>query len=163
MPRKRKISLKGKSLLKRITGISLPIVGGGIDWIPPVDEQEKARRLLVFLADRRALYAPYNIEIDHFVIQSILETRKRLTVDLEELKSDSVLKQGLQAMAAACRKFLQGTQGKRSRYRFDPELFEFFRSLGELRALFGVHIARIAYTYDLEVEGELVSILPPEV
>jgi hypothetical protein len=31
-----------------------------------------------------------------------------------------------------------------------------------LRALFGIHIARIACAYDLEVDSHLVGILPPE-
>jgi hypothetical protein len=155
---KQKISLKGKSLLGRLTGISSPI--GGVSWKPPLDEQEKARRLFVFLADRRALYAPYNVEVEYFVKQSILETRKRLVADLEELQSASVLRESLLAMTAACRKYLEETQKQGTgHYQFEPE---FFRSLGEVRALFGVQIARIAYAYDLEVEGDLVSILPPE-
>jgi hypothetical protein len=36
------------------------------------------------------------------------------------------------------------------------------QSLGELRAIFGLHIARIACAYDLEIEDQLMPILPAE-
>ncbi len=36
------------------------------------------------------------------------------------------------------------------------------RHPGELRALFGIHIARIACAHDLEVNAPLKDILPPE-
>lgn len=35
-------------------------------------------------------------------------------------------------------------------------------TLGGLRALFGIHIARIACAYDLEVDAHLEGILPPK-
>jgi len=46
--------MKGKAIASRLTGISTPT--GGISWIPPVNEKGNARRLLVFLEDRRALF-----------------------------------------------------------------------------------------------------------
>ena len=39
---------------------------------------------------------------------------------------------------------------------------QLYCTLGELRALFGIHIARIAFAYDLEVDACLGDILPPE-
>ena len=39
---------------------------------------------------------------------------------------------------------------------------QLYCTLGELRALFGIHIARIAFAYDLEVDALLGDILPPE-
>ncbi len=156
----KKISSTAKSLLSRLTGISCPIAG--VSWTPPVDEQDKARRLLVYLSDRRALYAPYNVEIEYLVTQSVLEIRKRIVADLEDVEAESALGKNLTALAAACRKFLEETQGFSGRpyfhHRGEPE---FFRSLGELRALFGVHVALLACAYGLKVEGELESILPP--
>jgi hypothetical protein len=52
------IKLKGREPDVRLTRISTPI--GGISWKPPVDERDKARRLLVYLAGQRALHYPYN-------------------------------------------------------------------------------------------------------
>jgi hypothetical protein len=38
--------------------------------------------------------------------------------------------------------------------------WEFNGALGELRGVFGVHIARLAAAHGLDVAGELASILP---
>ena len=38
----------------------------------------------------------------------------------------------------------------------------FFVALGELRATFGIHIAALAYQFDIDVESDLASILPSE-
>jgi hypothetical protein len=154
----RKKKVKGKSIVSRLTGISTPV--GGISWIPPVDERDKAKRLLTFLEDRRALYHPYNMEVGDYVVKSILEIRERLTSDLEDVNKSSVLGESLTAMRATCRKFLDKVQRPpRKRYWLEPE---FIDALGELRALFGIHVARLACAYDLELEKDLTSILPPE-
>jgi len=63
-------------------------------------------------------------------------------------------------MRAACRKFLNKVQRpSRERYRLGSD---FIDALGELRALFGIHVARLACAYDIDVEKDLASILPPE-
>jgi hypothetical protein len=153
------IKLKGRELDARLTGISTPI--GGISWKPPVDERDKARRLLVYLAGQRALHYPYDKEIGSFVVQSILDTRERLTRDLEALSMDSLLRETLRAMRAVCRKFLDENQSPSAGYGWPYEA-QLLSTLGELRALFGIHIARIACAYDLEVDACLEGILPPE-
>lgn len=154
----KRIKLKGKAIASRLTGISCPVAG--ISWTPPVDEQDKAMRLLTYLEDRRALYHPYEMEVGDYVIQSILEIRQRLTADLEDVSKSSLLGQSLSAMRAVCRKFLDETQQPRGqRYYLGAN---FISALGELRALFGIHVARLACAYDLEVEENLASILPPE-
>ncbi|NIS69145.1 MAG: hypothetical protein GTO12_09390 [Proteobacteria bacterium] len=157
MARKR-TRLRGKTIATRLTGISTPI--GGISWKPPVDEQDKAKRLLTFLEDRRTLYHPYDMEVGDYVVQSILEIRERLTADLEDVSKSSILGESLTAMRSACRKFLDEVQKPRGRrYLLGPH---FISCLGELRALFGIHVARLACAYDLELENDLASILPPE-
>jgi len=159
MNKSEKIKLKGRELAARLTGILTPAVG--ISWKPPADERDKARRLLVYLAGQRALHYPYNKEIGTFVVQSILDTRKRLTRDIEALSADSLLRKILRAMQAACRKFLDENQSPSAGYG-EPYQAQLLCTLGELRALFGIHIARIAFTYDLEVDTCLEDILPPE-
>jgi len=155
---KKQVKLKGKAIASRLTGISTPI--GGISWKPPTDEKDKAKRLLVFLEDRRALYHPYDMEVGDYVVESILEIRERLTEDLEEVSKSSILGEGLTAMRSACRRFLDNIQKPRGRRHWlGPD---FINGLGELRALFGIHVARLACAYDLTAEKELASILPPE-
>ena len=74
---------------------------------------------------------------------------------------DSLLRKILRAMQAACRKFLDENQSPSAGYGrpYDAQLY---CTLGELRALLGIHIARIACAYDLEVDACLGDILPPE-
>jgi hypothetical protein len=159
MRRSKKIKLKGRELATRLTGISTPI--GGISWKPPADERDKARRLLVYLAGQRALHYPYNKEIGTFVVQSVLDTRERITRDLEALSMDSLLRETLRAMQTVCRKFLDENQSPSAGYGWPYEA-QLLSTLGELRALFGIHIARIACAYDLEVDACLEGVLPPE-
>jgi hypothetical protein len=160
MIREKRGMLKGKQLAKRLTGISTPI--GGFSWTPPVDECDIAKQLLVFLEDRRALYEPYNMEVGPYVMDSIIDIRQRLTKDLEKISRSSVLGQSISAMRAECRKFLTDTQDdSRHRYHWRME-GHIWETLGKLRAICGLHIARIACAYDLEVEEQIIPILPEE-
>jgi len=161
MSKAKETKLKGKQLAKRLTGISTPI--GGISWTPPVDERDVAKQLLVYLEDRRALYMPYDMEVGPYVMGSIIEIRQRLTKDLEQVSRSSVLGESLSAMRASCRKFLTDTQDdpKRSRYHWRMEGL-IWQALGELRAICGLHIARIACAYNLTIEEQLMPILPAE-
>jgi hypothetical protein len=159
MSKSKNIKLKGRELATRLTGILTPT--GGISWKPPADERNKARRLLVYLAGQRALHYPYDKEIGTFIVQSILDTGERLTRDIEAISIDSLLRKILRAMQAACRKFLDENQSPSAGYGWPYEA-QLYCTLGELRALLGVHIARIACAYDLEVDACLGDILPPE-
>ena len=159
MSKSEKTKLKGRELATRLTGILTPM--GGISWKPPVDEQDKAQRLLVYLAGQKALHYPYDREIGTFIVQSILDTSERLTRDIEALSTDTLLRKILRAMQAACCKFLDENQSPSAGYGWPYEA-QLYCTLGELRTLFGIHIARIAFTYDLEVDACLGDILPPE-
>jgi hypothetical protein len=159
MSKSEKIKLKGRELSNRLTGISTPI--GGISWKPPVVERDKARQLLAYLAGERSLHYPYDKEIGTFVVESILDTRERLARDIEDISVDSILRRILRGMQAACQKFLDENQSPSAGYGWPYEA-QLFCTLGELRALFGIHIARIACAYDLAVDACLADILPPE-
>ncbi len=154
-----KTGLKGRELAARLIGIRTPI--GGIDWEPPAGERKRAKRVLKYLAEQPALWDPYDVAIGAFVAQSIVDLRGQLRSDLDGLPTDAVLHEGLRAMHAACRMFLEENQSPRSGYG-PPYEAQLHSTLGELRALFGIHIARIACAYDLEVDSHLEGILPPE-
>jgi len=156
MSKSEKIELKGRELATRLTGILTPT--GGISWKPSVDERDKAQQLLVYLAGQRALHYPYDREIGSFIAQSIFDTRERLTRDMEALSTDALLRKILRAMQAACRKFLDDNQSPSAGYG-QPYQAQLLCTLGKLRALFGIHIARIAFAYDLEVDACLGDIL----
>ncbi len=159
MKTRAKTKLKGGELAARLIGIRTPI--GGLDWQPPPDEQDRARQVLTHLAEQGALWDPYDIAISSFVAQSIIDLRGQLRMELESLPADSVLHEALRAMHTACRHFLEENQSPRSGYG-PPYEAQLHSTLGELRALFGIHIARIACAYDLQVDPRLEGILPPE-
>jgi hypothetical protein len=159
MSKSAKTKLRGRELAARLVGISTPV--GGIDWEPPAGERERAKQVLKYLAEQRVLWDPYDIAIGSFVTQTILDMCERLRHDLKDVPGDSVLGEGLRAMQAACRMFWDENRSPRSGYG-PPYEAQLHSTLGELRALFGIHIARIACAYDLEVDSHLVGILPPE-
>jgi len=153
-----------KEILSRFTGFSTPIFG--VSWNPPEPEVQLARRILTLLEDRRVLYNPYEWEVRDHCIHSVIEIRHLLSTELARLDASNELGQSLRAMRAACRKFLDtvgsGDQGH-SRVGFHPSghaAFQFDTALGALRGVFGIHLARIATAYGLDIEDQLASILP---
>ncbi|MBN1537815.1 MAG: hypothetical protein JW908_13845 [Anaerolineales bacterium] len=156
-----------KEIVNRVNGFEVPIFGGGLSWNPPILDIEVARRLLTYLEDRRALYAPYECETAQYVERSILDIRKRLTSDLEQLDHDSPLAKSLIAMRAACRKFLDDVEGIDTDLMsylhprmWDRDERDFFMALGGLRSIIGIHAAQIAVRYGLDVDENLVQIFP---
>jgi len=172
-----KLSLPKKipfaDLIKHITGFSIPIFG--VSWNPPKPEREHIRQLIVFLEDRRALYNPYHMETIHWVDESVLKIREELTKKLQELGEESKATSSLRAMRTACRHYLDKIElvKKLHSYRGDikklnlANLDDVYRnmnfesSLGELRTIFGIHIARLCAMYGIDLEGKLINILPP--
>ncbi len=170
MSNKRKI--RAKSLLGRLSGFSLPVIGGGVQWTPTKAERDIVRELLAFLEDRRALYVDYCLEIEDQVAQSVLQIRDELTKALQALPDGSKSAGPIRAMRAACRKFLTEPHpdfrnlmrhGYGPRHHMDMEGSPgFFVALGELRATFGSQIAALAYAHSIDVEPELAAILPAD-
>lgn len=124
-----------------------------------------AREVLADLEDRRVLFHPQGMEIEDQCIASVLDMRRVLTEKIGKLEQNSTLAGLLRQIRAACRRFLDETNGGAApRYRpFHPWDDEpgFWAALWELRSLTGVCVAQIAGRYDLEVEPELSVILPP--
>jgi len=103
-----KTSIKFMEIVNRITGFSTPVFG--VSWNPPMLEVQIAGKLVTFLEDKRALYVPYDDENIIFVKESVLEIRKRLTVDLEQLDRSTPLAGLLSEMRTACRSFVHKTE-----------------------------------------------------
>ena len=152
------MKIKYKKIAKSLTGFSTPLFG--LSWNPPETDREVVRQLVTFLEDRRALYNPYNIESPMFVDQSLIEIRRELTNTLQKIGEDSDIAQHLRAMRAACRKYMNECADRTGHHHFRD--YEAFAALGELRAVFGIHIAQLAVKYGVYVEDELASILPIE-
>jgi hypothetical protein len=155
--------MKFADLARRLTGISTPVIG--ISWQPEPSETDAARRVLVFLEDRRVLYEPSELEVPEHCVESVLRIREYLTKELGDLDGDSPLGSNLRAIRAACRKFLRMVDGHRPRL-YPPGAYQrwvFDSALGELRGVVGVHVALIAERYGIEVDTDLSRILPEPV
>jgi len=157
--------MRFKEILARLTGISLPS-GFGLSWNPSKSDVSVAREIVAYLEDRRVLYAPNDMEIPEHCVESVLEIRRFLTAKITEAGEGSELGATLRAMRAACRKFLETVEADdRSIIRFGFHAghhasWVFLGALGELRGVFGVHLARIAALHKLDVEDGLASIIP---
>ena len=160
-----KMKTRFLDIAKRITGLSVPIFG--VSWNPPTPHIDVSRRLITFLEDRRVLYVPYDREEIEYAVESVLQVRERLTEELEQLDRSSELARSLADMRAACRRFLDKVQdvdprrAVRGFHRWDVDAMAFFAALGELRAVFGIHIAQMCVMYGIDVEDQLEVILPP--
>jgi len=151
------VKVKFKKIAKSVTGVHTPVFG--VSWSPPESEREVVRKMITFLEDRRALYNPFDMERPAWVIESVLEIRKKLTETLRTLDGDSDVTPHLRAMRAACRKFLDQTEMMKDGR---GPYFNIFAALGEMRGVFGIHIAQLCVKYGVDVEDELAAIFPVE-
>lgn len=159
------VMMKFDDILTRLTGISCPIFGAS--WNPPASDRQIARRVVTFLEDHRVLYAPSELEMPEHCVHSVIEIRRCLTTELQQIEPDEEIAKHLRAMRAACRKFLNTVQ---TEDHFDIIRFGnreghyaswvFLPSLGELRGAFGVHLAQLAAAYGLDIEDDLAAIIP---
>ena len=145
-----------QDLASRVTGISLPVFG--VSWNPPVSERQIVREAFVFLEDRRALYNDYVYEMEHEVAGSVHEIRRELTDALKRLPEESEATPCMRAMRAACREYLDATRGD---HRHGGHL-AFTIQLGRLRAMIGVQVAYLAVKYGIDLDGELLRVIPAE-
>lgn len=133
------------------------------------------RKFLIFLENRRALFNPMDTEIEDDVIGSIHGIRDQCVTTLGAMGEKAEGAANVRAIAAACRRFLDtpypgfNDMDHRRRWRdgefshglrhgTDPKAF--YTALGEFRGYGGAHIAVLAALYDLDVQGDLASILP---
>jgi hypothetical protein len=159
-------TMKFREVVPRVTGLSVPIFD--VQWSPPEAERLAARRVLAYLEDRPVLFAPSEMEIPIHCVESVIQIRAFLTQEIGMLDADQELALSLRAMRAACRKFLATVEADdRRAIRFGASLGHFASwvfngAVGELRGVFGIHIARLAVAHGLDVEGQLALILPAD-
>jgi hypothetical protein len=156
--------MKFSEIANRLTGISTPLVG--VSWQPTEPEKAAARRVVTFLEDRRVLYVPSEQELPSHCVDSVLQIRRFLTSEIGKLDVKSELGASLRAMRAACRKFLDAVGPKDmdiiryARQNGHYASWTFYNALGEMRGVFGIHLARIATRFRLDIEDDLAAILP---
>lgn len=152
----RPVKVEGDILNHRLIGMSGPIAG--VEWDPPEDEQSRVEELFEYFASRRGLYRAYNSEMAQFAASMAIEVRDRLADEFALQRHDNPFRESLIAMHAACDKMLEKVRHTEGlEYRL--ELY-YACCMGEMRAIIGIHIARLAAIYDVDIPGDLSAILP---
>src|SRR5712672_2554070 len=149
--------VKFSEIANRQTGISTPLVG--VSWQPSDLEVSAARRVIAFLEDRRILSTPDSVKVPSHCVTSVLEIRRFLSAELGKLETGSEFAASLRAMRAASRKFLKSVATNSREVILDAAdhhshsaTWAFYSALGEMRETFGVHLARIAAEFSLDIE-----------
>jgi hypothetical protein len=138
--------------------------GFSVNWEKVPGDEQVARRVIIFLEDRRVLFGKRHAEDEMYCVNSANEIRHFLTGQLSRARAGKSLDMSIRAMRAALREFVDaaGPDARNFRYnRGGAMTDEFSLALGQLRSLVGLHVALIAQHYDIEVEDELAQILPP--
>jgi hypothetical protein len=162
-------ALRFSEIANRVTGFSTPIFG--VQWTPPQLDRDVARRVIVFLEDRRVLYSPYEAEVPDYCVDSALQIRQFLPDTLGAGGIADELADSLRAMRTACRKFVATIAEQDATGRLvipsSAEIVQgmgtswhFNQALGELRGVFGLHVGQLAVRYGIDVPEPLSSILP---
>jgi hypothetical protein len=88
-----------------VTGFSTPFVG--VQWTKTARDKDIARAVVVFLEDRRVLFAHRHVEDEQHCVESVLQIRTFLTEQIMQAKPGKDLKLALRHMRSACRRFLE--------------------------------------------------------
>ncbi|MEV4508138.1 hypothetical protein AB0K00_04180 [Dactylosporangium sp. NPDC049525] len=141
------------------------------NFSPSAADREAARKVIVFLENRRALYESPDRETSDHLIASVLEIRDFLNKLLESAPLAEELSVPLKAITADCRDFLTAAQvdaAEAARIRqVVPDSYDFrllpMTALVALRALretAGSSLGLIAAAYGLDVEDHLDVLIP---
>ena len=99
-----------KQIANKLTGFRIPIFG--VSWKLAKPEIEVAKKVIIFLEDKRVLYVVYELESPQHGITSVIQIREFLATQIFDLGDKSDLAHILRAMRSACRKFLDSVQGQ---------------------------------------------------
>lgn len=148
---------------RRITGFSTPF--GGVQLSDPgPSDGATVRRFVIFLEDRRVLYNAMDLEVVSQVERSIHEIREQCTVTLQALPAGAFAISPVRNIRAASRRFHDDQLEEFRFFDSEPPFRRgspgFFTALGAYRATVGQEVARLAAYYDIDIEGDLASVLP---
>lgn len=94
--------------------------------------------------------------------RAIADLRRLIGETGEILPAEALGADDLQAMKAACRKYLDLAEAwdKKSGRRFSMPSYRFYQMLGAFREMMGLHLWRLGDLHDLDVDGRLVAFFP---
>jgi hypothetical protein len=150
---------------------SLSVSGPSLTWEFSDTERARARDVLHRLEDFRVLYAPYEVEEEAGVFESVGRLRTYLTEQVERCES-AMLRDQVRAMRAAVLQFVTDVEAARrlahrisatQRTEGPLRLLYSTQALGVLRGRVGVAVAEIGRVFTIPVDGNLAHVTPPDV
>jgi hypothetical protein len=129
----------------------------GWEWIP--SDQDLARRIVLFLEDRRVLYATEGREDFEACRRSAHEIRSILTLELMNTSAGGHLEATLKRMRAASRAFVDAAGMKSTNFKKDGSYFT--ACLQAYRDVIGRELGLLALDYKLPLPPALQAIVPP--
>lgn len=155
-----------KELASKITGLSF--LQFGVSFIPIKSDIETARNVINFLENKRVLFNSYELENPEHCMLYVIQIRDFLTTQLNDVKRGSDLDYILRGMrSAGIRVINEGGHnyrfGRDSHNNFGLlDQIRFFSQIGIFRGIMGSLLAKLIIMYGLEIESDLLSILPTE-
>lgn len=127
-------------------------------------DADAAREIIAAFADRRSLWEPFDAEFPDRVRISLDMLRERLCQLKGRVGDASTLEPGLDAMITTIIKFFRRVEGSNlATLRCDSndiEWVDFRDSLTALRKSIGYQIQTISKTFEIQITGDLLQILP---
>ena len=167
-------------LKQTISGFSTPLFG--VSYNPSEGEREIAKELISFLEKQKALYDPFikNIltygEVPVYMVKYLLPASDQLSVFINKANDMEFLNTSITSMLVAFRKFFTTCQSIGVGFNFSlgkgildqknstcdraASCYTFFVAIGELRGVFGEHIAKLLLAYGLDIDEKLAELLP---
>jgi hypothetical protein len=145
----------------KLTGFSIPWFG--LSWTVTDGDREAARRVINVLEDRRVLYGERSMEDQLHCWRSAQTIREYLTTEINATRSGSGVHETLKRMRAAARAFVDSAGTDLEAWSVRGRLTDPFSvALGVFQSTMGQHVAVLAEQYNVTVDRELATILPPK-
>lgn len=145
-----------REMLARINQIPLGPLGS-LGYVPLETDRALVLELLDILVERRVLYAERHLEYGPWVDQSLVELRHELKALTIRCGENSPLRDQLNLMRTACRRYLDRVQRSPLRYASYEE--DAWLALGELRGVFGMCLGAICVRHGVQPQRELAHFL----
>ena len=156
---RKKLGLGIHEALPRRIGLSF--WGIGLNWELPTSDREVVKTFIVQLEDRRALYNPYNVEVEADVSSSVRSIREIASSALMKLSADSPATFAIGSIRRACRRYDETSRNEFPNVMRAEGGTGWLIALGELRATVGYHLRQLERAYEIDVESDLATIMPP--
>lgn len=140
---------------KQLTGASA--FGGGLDWQVVPDDRDVARRVLLFLEDRRVLTQDPSREDYEGCRKGAQKIRNYVDVELGNTQEGGPLEHCLRRMRTASAAFITAAGQKSVDFKDDHSYF--VSTLEAYRDTLATQIAQVSYEHKLQVPHDLQPLL----